>query len=201
MTGERTTIRTFIAVQITPQARQVLVETQTLLKGLIPNGVRWVDPTGIHLTLKFLGEIDPALVNSISNSMRTAAEGAAPFNLALGELGVFPNSRQPRVLWAGIGGDLESLTHLQARVEQWVGAQGFPRERRAFSPHLTLGRVGNRASNALLSKIGDAVSATQLTAASPWVVYGVCLIRSNLSPEGATYTTLDEAPLGKPGSD
>ena len=136
-------IRVFVALLIPGESRAVLSGTIGRLQTQVPTGVKWVDPQGIHLTLKFFGNINSAWKEPVLEAMGDVGRQAAPFDLALSSLGVFPNERQPRVLWSGVNGDMEALGGLQEEVEQAMLALGFRREKRRFNPHLTIGRVRN----------------------------------------------------------
>lgn len=195
MTRPDATIRVFIALAIPPETRQVLVETRRRLGAAIPSGVRWVDPPGIHLTLKFLGNIDPHLVDNLLEAMRRSAQGSSPFRLQLSGLGLFPNAREPRVLLVGVAGDLDPLRGLQDRVEEAVVKLGFPRESRPFSPHLTLGRVHDRSHPDVRERVRTSLSATTLEPSDLWQVKAVHLIHSTLTSAGAVYTILGSVPL------
>ena len=199
MTASGTGIRTFIAIHLSREARRQLTDAIRSLESEIPSGVRWVDPEGIHLTLKFLGDIDPALVEDVLRAMELAASGSLPFQLHLNGLGVFPNERRPRVLWAGLGGDLDALGCLQEKLEAVMSGLKFPRERCTFSPHLTLGRVRDGVSNLARQQVGAVVSAGSLEDAEEdadsWPVNAVHLMRSNLAPNGAVYSSLGSVPL------
>ena len=131
-------MRRLSALRVGLGVRRRLADTIRWMGREVPSGVRWVDSEGIHLTLKFLGDIDPALVEDVLRAMEQAASGTLPFQVHLNGLGVFPNLRRPRVLWAGVGGDMDALGALQEKVEAAMEGLAFPRERRAFSPHLTL---------------------------------------------------------------
>ncbi|MCH8225238.1 MAG: RNA 2',3'-cyclic phosphodiesterase [Chloroflexi bacterium] len=195
MTASGTGIRTFIAIHLSQDARRRLTETIRWMGSEVPSGVRWVDPEGIHLTLKFLGDIEPALVEDVLRAMEQAASGTVPFQVHLNGLGVFPNLRRPRVLWAGVGGDMDALGALQEKVEAAMEGLAFPRERRAFSPHLTLGRVRDTISAVARQRVGGLVSQGSLDGADPWPVNAVHLMRSNLTPDGAVYTSLGSVSL------
>ena len=192
--------RLFVAVELPARAQEALAASMGQLRGLTPAGVRWVNPAGIHLTLKFLGEVDGGLVEPLLGALREAAAGMdkAAFPLHLDRLGVFPNRREPRVIWAGVGGDLETLAEAQGRVENAAAALGFAKERRAFRPHLTLGRVRDGVTPAARREIGSVVAeqGAALAAAYAWEVEEISLIRSVLTPQGAVYTTLGTARLG-----
>jgi 2'-5' RNA ligase len=186
------TIRVFIALDIPPEAKQALADAIRRLQAAIPYGVRWVDPAGIHLTLKFLGNINASLRDDIFKAMRCAAQSfqSGRFRLQLAGLGFFPSERQPRVLWAGIEGDLHSLRSLQEKVDVAMFQSGFAREKRPFNPHLTLGRVRDDVSPNVRRQISAAFVAIGLERGDPWEVKEVHLIRSTLTPGGARYTSL-----------
>ncbi len=196
MTGPGAPIRVFIALQVSQMARQQLAETIRLLASELPASVRWVDPENIHLTLKFLGDIDPIRLEDVSRAMGLAARGSSPFWVHLAGLGMFPNQKRPRVLWAGMGGDLDELVALQEKVDAAMSELNFPREGRPFSPHLTLGRVRNGISGEVRRRIGAAVACATQEASDPWLVDTLHLERSNLTAKGAIYTSLVSAPLG-----
>ena len=193
-------LRLFVAVELPAGAQESLAATVGELRGLTPAGVRWVNPAGIHLTLKFLGEVDSGLVDTLRAALQEAAAGMdkAAFPLHLDGLGVFPNRREPRVIWAGVGGDLETLAEVQGRVEDAAARLGLARERRAFRPHLTLGRVRDGVTPAARRELGSVVAeqGPALAAEYAWMVEEISLIRSVLTPQGAVYTTLGTARLG-----
>lgn len=188
-------VRTFLAVLISPQARRTLENCMERLSGLAPAGVRWVDPQCIHLTLRFLGNIPAAAVDDVLAAQALAAAACPPFWVQLSGLGMFPNQRRPRVLWAGVTGDLEALQKLQQEVEDRLENIGYPREKRPFAPHLTLGRVRDRVSDADRTRIAGAVGSVTLDETEPWLVEESHLIRSTLTPQGAVYTSMGSARL------
>ena len=188
------TIRTFIAIKLDPALCDRLGDLQERLRGDVPPRlVRWVRPEGIHLTLKFLGDIPAAQTATVGEALRRACLAHAPFSFTVSGMGCFPNARRPRVVWVGIDEPTGALARLQDDVERALQALGYPRERRGFTAHLTLGRVreGNRAA-------AEALGAT-VTRARAHVgemdADTVHLIRSDLLPGGAVYTSLKAAPL------
>ena len=188
-------IRAFIAVQISPAARKALAEVIERLGIAVPRGVSWVDPKSVHLTLKFLGDIAPSLTKQILEAARRSGQGTRSFRLHLSGLGMFPNQRQPRVLWAGVGGDLDALSGLQGALESALEELGFPREGRPFSPHLTIGRVRDGVSPGQRRAIAEAVSAAVFEPTELWLVESLDLMRSTLTPHGAVYTSLGSVAL------
>jgi 2'-5' RNA ligase len=132
-------MRLFAAVPIPEPARgQILDLLAHLRRGEWP--VRWVHDAGLHMTLKFFGEVAPERLDVITEALRFAAAGAGPLALQLGELGAFPSRSRPRILWVGIEAP-PALELLQDRIERGCEAIGFPPEGAPFQPHVTLGRV------------------------------------------------------------
>ena len=199
MTAHQETARTFIATAISTEAHRVLGEAVGCLRQDIPQGVGWVRPEGIHLTLKFLGNIRLEMVDRVLDSLAASAAMSEPFQLGLsGRLGVFPNSWRPRVLWAGIDGDLAALSALQEAVEEAMENLGFSPEERPYSPHLTLGRVRRGVSDAALAKMYNSVTAVQLPGAQPWQVDSFHLFKTDLKPSGSVHTVLGSVTLDAP---
>lgn len=185
-------IRTFIAIAVDDRLRDALAEVQQHLRE-VGAGVAWVRPAGMHLTLKFLGDVEDTRVPEIAAAMAPVAAASVPFAATLAGTGVFPAPRRPRVLWAGITTGADALAALAAGIDDALTPLGFPRETRPFSPHLTLGRVKDPGDHhALLARLGTYAE----TEFGTTPVREITLYRSDLSPQGATYTALATAPLG-----
>jgi 2'-5' RNA ligase len=190
-------IRAFIAVELTDDLRRALRSMQRQLQTAPgASAVRWVAPENIHLTLKFLGNMDAARVTELSAALQTAVAGAAPFTLALRGLGCFPNTRRPNVIWVGVEGAVGEVAALAVRIEQAAAALGYPLEDRPFSPHLTVGRIKREARSDDRAVIGRAVESFPATELGVLRAEDVRLIKSDLRPDGPLYTTLATAPLG-----
>ena len=198
MTQPDGTLRVFIALSIPSTAKSVLGKVVQDLMAQVSNGVRWVGLDGMHLTLKFLGNIDSVQVGDIVEAMGQASQNTTPFPMLLSGLGMFPNEKRPRVIWAGLQGDLDSLGKLQARIEDEVSRLGFSREKRPFSPHLTLGRVREKTGSDIRQRISAAVSACSISSAESWQVESVRLVQSQLTLGGAAYTDLASVSLISP---
>lgn len=155
--------------------------------------VRWVGPDGIHVTLKFLGEVADERLEELTAALERAAAGIRPLALELAGGGVFPGPTRPRVFWAGLAADPQ-LELLQHAVEREFGPLGFPPEARAFRPHVTLGRAERDASPGDLRKAVERLAAVHFSGAA--VVETVDLMRSTLSPRGAKYEAVHRARLG-----
>lgn len=151
---------------------------------------------GVHLTLRFLGDVPVQQVPEISDGLAQAVSGCAPFELQLSEVSAFPNGRSPRVVWVGLGGDVGTLAGVQHAVEEAAAELGFSKETREFTPHMTLARV----RHPLTREEGEHLTATlrsiEVSEGPAFRVGSVSLIRSTLMPSGAVYKILKEWPLG-----
>jgi 2'-5' RNA ligase len=189
-------VRSFIAIELSAEILRRVSRLQERIKADLPPGlVRWTRPEGIHLTLKFLGDVQADRLEAIADALRSACAPHAPFSLSIGGMGVFPNARRPRVVWTGVDEPTGTLTHLQGDVERMIAPLGFPTERRRFSPHLTLGRVKRGRSAAELEALGRYAEQARVRVGE-MEVHAVHLMRSDLHPSGAVYTELAEIALG-----
>ena len=193
MSAPSETWRTFIALPLPADWQYALSAAISQLSPSIPpDAVRWTAPANIHLTLRFLGATDPATVPAIIARLRQSLPATPPPALSLCELGTFPPRREPRIIWAGLAGDLEMLDKLQSVAESAAVSLGWPAERRPFSPHLTLGRVRDRASTSQRRTILRAITTATIPPASIWQPDAILLYRSVLTPQGAVYTIIGE---------
>ena len=188
-------IRAFIAIDLPDSVKSALIQIQDELKQYERSPVKWVDPESIHLTLKFLGNIDVEVAPQITESIAIAAENMYTFQLGLGELGVFPGLRAPRVIWVGIAGEIATLSTLQKNIEHYVAPLGFPAEKRSFSQHLTLGRVRENASPDERRHLGEVVSSIKVNLRPFFTADSVSLIRSILTRQGAIYNQISSVKL------
>jgi 2'-5' RNA ligase len=186
--------RLFVAVELPGQLRRVLDDLQHELQRHI-QGLRWVRPEGIHLTLKFLGEMPEARVDDIKAAVANAAAGVPRHELSLGQLGTFGNRGAPRVLWLDLRGDLDTLNLLQSRVDASLASAGFPRESRPFAAHLTLARVRPETARDVAGALADAMRTVEPPSGS-LPVRQISLMLSRLGPGGAVYKRLGAWPLG-----
>lgn len=188
-------IRAFIAVELPGEVAPFLARLQDDLKKREQAPVKWVDPESIHLTLKFLGNIDAGKVDAIAAAISEAAKGIGPLPLRLGAPGAFPNVRAPRVICVGLEGNTEGLSALHRNIERALVPLGFPPEKRRFSPHLTLGRVRDQAAPNERRLLGEAVSSLKVETSPAFEARAVSLMRSTLTREGALYDRLASAAL------
>ena len=185
-------IRAFLAIDLPESYRTGLAAVQDYLRKSGAD-VRWTSVAGIHLTLKFFGNVPEAQVEAIAQAAEPLAAAQAPFTLQITGAGAFPSLKNPRVVWLGLNGDLTPLAALHRGLDAAFAPLGFPPEGRPFAPHLTLGRVKSPQGRERLT-----ACLTQITEpeAAPFQVNEIILYRSNLSPQGATYLPLKVMPLG-----
>jgi 2'-5' RNA ligase len=175
-------VRAFVAVNVPPPIRSAIVETVAPLKDAsLP--IRWVRPEGIHVTLKFLGEVEEAREVEIVDALITACGNTRSFVLPIAGFGAFPNPRRPRVVWVGCQ-PVPALELLQNAIECGLEPLGYEPEGRPFRPHLTLGRVRGRPT----PFTGFAEQLDQLAYRTEFPVQSIDLMESRLGREGARYT-------------
>jgi len=189
-------IRSFIAIELPEEAKEGLARLRKELERDEHKFVKWVNPGGIHLTLKFLGNIPSKRVTEITEAIKEAAQGISPFHLEISGLGAFPSIRQARVLWVGIGGEVDKLSRLQKNIDSALAALGFAKEERPFVPHLTLARIREGASPPERRSFGELVGSTTFEDKYHVEVEAIRLMRSQLTPAGAIYTCLSAVGLG-----
>jgi 2'-5' RNA ligase len=190
-------IRAFIAIELDNTVHDELEKIQRRLRAEPISGlVRWVTPDSMHLTLKFLGDMDPARVPHVVAAIQTACVGIAPFEMAVRGAGCFPNYQRPNVIWAGLTGQVQPATLLAQHIEDECARLGFEPDGRPFSPHLTLGRVMREAAPPERRQIGETVRRLDINLKSIIRANEVTLIRSELKPAGSVYTPLGSVKLG-----
>ena len=181
-------MRAFIAIDLPETLRSSLGQCQAFFRPSAP-GARWVRPEGIHLTLKFLGEVEPVTLEKIKESLKTAGR-FEPFRVEIIGFGFFPDARRPKVFWAGVEAG-PGLAELAGHVEGAMASLGFPPEERPFRPHLTLARFREPRPQPALAKVLE--QQTELTLGA----FDACeffLFESRLSPGGAEYVKIARFP-------
>ncbi len=189
-------IRAFIAVELPEALKKELADLETQLQKNSPSVVKWVDPTSIHITLKFLGSVSEDSIDELMLVIEESVQGLTPFQLQVSEVGAFPNMNSVQVVWVGVKGELARIRELQTRIEANSEQLGFPRESRYFTPHLTLGRVRNEATLNERQRLGKLLSETKFTAMNNIAVNAVNLMKSQLTRTGAIYTCIGSVKLG-----
>lgn len=191
-----TKIRLFLAVNLPGELKNRLGVLQERFKKLNVN-VKWVEVQNLHLTIKFLGEVNTSLVSAINKAVQGAASGMEHVALSFQGMGFFPEKKKPRILWVGVDGDVDALRELHRKVQQSLFPLGFPPDSRRFSPHLTIGRLRSlRGSTALVEEI-ERVNAKKEKFGIV-SVKSIDLMQSRLTRSGPIYTVLESFEFCKP---
>ena len=177
------TIRTFVCIEVPETIRGRIASLQQELRGGDAQ-VSWVKPSNIHLTIKFLGDVAASKIENIRLAVERAANPINKFEIEVGGAGCFPAPRNPRVLWVGLANLPESLKQLHVRIEDELAREGFEREAKRLSPHLTIGRV--RAPKGA-SRVAEDLIARGFVP-ERFEAREVIVMRSDLNPKGSIYT-------------
>lgn len=181
-----TRLRAFFAVELSDAVR---VAVSTLAEALrdMRLKVSWVPPENLHLTLRFLGDVESETLEAISARVAEAVSGVGSFTLRTGRVGVFPNARRPSVIWVGIDEPPDALFRIQLAIETIAREAGFEPERRSFEPHITIGRVRRSHTGAgaleVLERHADFDG-------GEFEVKAVSLFSSRLTPQSSVHTKL-----------
>jgi len=189
-------IRTFIALELDNSLRRALADVQMQLRSARAGRyVEWVVTDNIHITLKFLGDVESGKLPALQSAIAVAGEGTPPFTLTLRGIGAFPNTRRPNIVWVGAEGQIEIAAKLAERIDDACAALGFARETRPFTPHLTIGRVKRDASPNDRKFIGEMITTATVGVLGELRVERVSVMKSELQPTGSVYTRLAEIKL------
>lgn len=183
-------IRTFIAIDVPDAVKEMIYRAQENLRRLSGNQISWTRSQGIHLTLKFLGDVSEDEISGIANRIESAVLDFSSFQIHTTCPGGFPVLQKPRVLWLGIDGG-DELIGIQKAIDKSISKLGIEREKRKFNPHLTVGRVKFMAPNSELPVRFSSCEFNLVT----WTAEEINLMASDLKPAGAVYTVLETIPL------
>ena len=179
--------RLFIAIDISVQARQLAAAHAEELKRSHPDSrVSWTKPGNLHLTLKFLGDVEEERIADVIDSLRRVTVGTPSFRLEISGAGVFPSARKPKVLWLGVHDTSGQLRRIAKVIDEDLNGLGFPREDREFSPHLTIGRIRDSRNG---REVAEAHSKYTFEPVK-FAVAGLVLYSSKLSSSGSEYTPI-----------
>ncbi len=188
--------RTFVAIPLPPEIQTALAGLQRRLARHHAETIRWVEPGSIHVTLRFLGGIDPELAPDIAREIEEAATSTGRFRLRMAGTGTFPAKGRPKVVWVGISGEVRRLERLRARVEGALSRVGFDPEERPFLPHVTIGRIKQEVGPPRDWRAGQAFQKLQLSGPDlEYTADRVTLFRSHMDHAGVTYEALSESLL------
>jgi RNA 2',3'-cyclic 3'-phosphodiesterase len=185
-------IRAFFAIDTSNENKEKIFEVQNTLKDF-ESDVKWESKEKFHITLKFLGDIEEAILKEMTNDIRNEVKGFGNFGLQFGGLGCFPNIKFPRVIWIGSKSEDDKIFKLNDKVEFITENYNFPRERGKFHPHITLGRVkGNKG----LDYITDAIKQSKFNNING-IANEIIVVKSTLQKSGSVYSIIDKISLTK----
>jgi len=189
-------IRSFISINLPDEIKKRLSEIISDLKKHDAD-IKWVSPDSIHLTLKFLGNIEASIAATIIEKLQKKIASYEPFYIKIAGVGCFPSEKRPRVIWVGIEGP-DTIRRLQTDIETEMSGLGFEPEDRPFSPHLTIGRVRSmRGMAGVMNRFRDFSNADL----GSMEVSGIHLMKSDLKPSGAIYSVLGDIQFNKGRTD
>ena len=187
-------VRLFVACEVPDDVKETIGEVIEGLRKKSGSAVRWIRPDGVHVTLKFLGEVPTKKLPAVKLAIQEAVVGHSPFELEFSTIGTFGGREGLRIMWVGIAGDVLRLEALVRAVNAALAVVGFEPERRPFRPHLTLGRVRDEISTRHRAEIEVAVGKSSVPGVS-WRTAQVSLMRSRITSQGAIYEVLATFPL------
>jgi RNA 2',3'-cyclic 3'-phosphodiesterase len=188
-------IRSFIAIEYPPAIKQAILAVISQGKTKIhPGLVRWIPENNLHITLKFLGEVEESKLADLKNLITESCHNFPSFPISIEGSGVFPNPSRPRILWIG-SGECPEVIDLVQRLEQLASRIGVQPQEKPFTPHLTIGRVAKDLSDSELRMIGEAYCKIPVGKLGEMVVDHITLFRSDLDPHGAKYSIQAVFPL------
>jgi 2'-5' RNA ligase len=185
----RSSIRAFVSIRLAPQAVGTVQKIQQQLQSKLPHDVvKWTGPEQLHLTMKFFGNVSAGEIHELASALERAVHGIHSFNLNLEDIGCFPSTKRPSVIWVGVTGELAELGKLQDQIDRETEGAGSHSEVRDFHPHLTIGRLKGftRASR----DAGSLIQKTELPRFEDWPVREIEFIESRLSAQGSVYSRL-----------
>ncbi|HZS46694.1 MAG TPA: RNA 2',3'-cyclic phosphodiesterase [Blastocatellia bacterium] len=185
-------VRAFIAIEIPSSIKKNLADVQSHLKTAGAD-VSWTKPDNLHLTLKFLGEISDSQITIVRSAVNKICEKVSAFELEIGDIGVFPNPRRPRIIWAGVSGDLNAVLAIQSTIDSELVSSGFATDAHPFNPHLTLGRIKTPKRTRELLALADVFEIPK----NNFRVDRIIVMRSQLNPTGSIYTPIEICRFGQ----
>jgi 2'-5' RNA ligase len=189
--------RTFIALELDESLQRFLGNVIHRLAQQLPS-VRWVTPSGIHLTLAFLGELSDEQLSAAKQAADAAAQQITPFEFRLKELGMFGSQRQPRVIWMGIEESSGNLFRLHGVLNRELELRGFEIDSRPLSPHLTLARIKQPLNADEQQTLQRLLASKESAPSSPrQYAHDLSVMKSELLRSGARYTCLAAYPLNR----
>ena len=192
------TLRLFVALPVPAAVKEGIREIQRHLRGMLPGAtIGWTRPEQIHLTLRFLGRVPMDQLDLVNTAVKNACVDISSFEMTAAGVGVFPGKHKPRIIWLGVQERSGALASLHERISSGTAGFGQAPDDRAFSPHLTIGRI-KQVRSADARKLRDVIPNRGLEGVNSWVASSVELLQSDLGPVGAKYDVLSRCILRAP---
>jgi len=187
-------MRAFIAIELPQDIKNAISRLQSKLKASGAD-VKWVAPSNIHLTLKFLGEIDDKTKDGICILLKEIAARTQIFTIRLGGLGAFPNIRSPRIIWIGLALGHDQTKTIVDELENNLEKYGISRETKPFSSHITIGRIRSPKNMQQLTRGLSEMETKGSEESGEFKAGKITLYKSTLLPQGPIYEVIQEANL------
>lgn len=190
-------MRTFIAIDFPKEILEKISRIITFLQSqTTEKALKWVETDIMHLTLKFIGEISEDAVRDVQTIMRHTLQGQNAFEVSIEGLGMYPNPKNPRVVWLGISAE-KALFDIQKNLDLALQKINIPSEKRGFSPHLTIARLRKSTDVKTIRLIGETLSQFKVDSLGTVLIKEIRLYQSQLTPTGPIYTPLLKIPLNQ----
>ena len=190
-------MRIFIAIDFPADIIQKIDNIISFLKTLTPaKAIKWVSADNLHLTLKFIGDYPEQNLEQLIDIMDHELKPFPVFDITIQGMGMYPNEKNPRVIWLGISHD-ETLLKIHKQVDNTLQKVGVKPDRRDFDAHLTIARARRRTGKAIVQEVGNILSTNKLDTLGQVTVDEILLIKSELTPQGPIYTQLHRVPLNR----
>ena len=191
---DKHTIRTFFAIDLPALTSEQIENKLLYFKNSTLRNIKWASSNSMHITIKFIGEFNPDHQSSIQKDLRSHLGNFGEIKLSFGEMGVFPNSRNPKIIWLSLN-EHGQLIQLARVVDLITSNYGYLKEKRKFSPHLTIGRVKNNASSKDKELLAQKIANNESMNIKPSIINKLNFKKSSLTPQGPIYSTLFIIPL------
>ncbi|MBN2831455.1 MAG: RNA 2',3'-cyclic phosphodiesterase [Candidatus Omnitrophica bacterium] len=187
-------MRTFIAIALPKDIKERLTSIQDKLKKCGAD-IKWASPENIHLTLMFLGEVSRDKLNSVIKTTEEIMQDKFQFKIRLSTLGVFPNTKHPKVIWAGVEEGDREIRALNYSLKEKIEKLGMPKEENKFSSHITLGRTKSLTNKDALIDLLNSLKDEFCKERSEFIAGKITVFKSTLTPNGPVYEALKEISL------
>ena len=187
-------IRTFFSIDLPVLTLEQINKELFYLKNSTLRNINWASSRSMHITIKFIGEFNPDHKSSLQKDLRSHLRKLGEIKLSFGKMGIFPNLRNPRIIWLGIN-EHGQLIRLARVVDLIASNYGYLKEKRNFSPHLTIGRVRNNTSSRDKELLVQKIANNKPMDITPFTTNKLSFIKSSLTPQGPIYSTLFRIPL------